>query len=60
MEERHSLEVGTEWRSAACFGALFSTIHRNGAAGRRNTVTEAFCRSLSADWVNRRYIACDP
>jgi len=38
---------------------LFSAINRNGAGGRRDTGTRAFCPSLSTDWVNRRYIACD-
>ena len=59
MEERHSLEVGSQWRIATCFGALSRPFNRNGAGGRRDTVTKAFCRSLSTDWVNRRHIACD-
>jgi hypothetical protein len=37
----------------------FSAIDRNGAGGRRDTGAKAFCRSLSADRVIRRYIACD-
>jgi len=38
---------------------FFSTIHRNGAGGGRDTVTKAFCRSLSIDRVNRRFVTCD-
>jgi hypothetical protein len=52
--------VGSDSRTECrAFQGLHSAIIRNGAGGRRDTVTKAFCRSLSTDWVIRRYFACD-